>query len=205
MHVAICIPAYGDWKPGFCTDLIDLIGYQSEGPERVPNVSTQIFTCSGSILPQVRQDIVLNALRSEPDYLLWLDSDMRFPPDALSRLLKRELPIVGTNYTSRKYPHRPVANVGGERYSSLGKTGVEVVNHTGFGCLLTKASIFSEIDKPWFMFAYLRNDSSYVGEDTYFFHRCASAGYRCHIDHDLSQEIRHIGDAEYDVHSSGVN
>ena len=63
----------------------------------------------GTYLPQQRMTLVKEAFQSGSTHILWIDSDMRFPKDALIRLLDRDLPIVGANYPMRRTPIIPTA------------------------------------------------------------------------------------------------
>lgn len=50
------------------------------------------------------------ALQANARYLLFIDSDIVFPPDTLEKLLSYRLPIVGAAYRSRGPPYAVVAN-----------------------------------------------------------------------------------------------
>lgn len=52
------------------------------------NGNTQIAVEVGSLVYEARNKLMLKALEKEADYILWLDSDMKFPPDILLKLLE---------------------------------------------------------------------------------------------------------------------
>ena len=125
-------------------------------------------------LPDVRTRIMGEAVIERCTHLLFLDSDMIFPPDTLHRLLRHNLPIVGANYPRRIFPHLPTAHYGGPDAQggvvwSENKTGVERVKHVGFGCVLMDMRLVDAIDPPYFVFA---PDGEHGlttrGEDVYF-------------------------------------
>lgn len=139
-RVAVCVPAYETWAANFGRDLVSLAltSYAKLGP---------VVTASGTYLQQVREELAEIALRdSAVTHLLFLDADMRFPPDALERLLARRLPVVGANYRRRRPPHDFTASV------STGPlaTGVERADRLGFGCVLIAAREFRGMARPWF-------------------------------------------------------
>jgi len=198
--VGICIPHYGDWKPNFCLDLIGILS--NLPPER--DLEVQVFRVSSSILLQARQDLAKMTLLSGCDYALFLDVDMRFPSDSLLRLLARDKAIVGANYTQRNPPHRPTASKANQRVSSLGKSGVQEVDTIGFGVCLIRTEVFRSLEMPWFMFGYNPNIGDFVGEDVFFFARAKEAGFPCFVDHELSQDVRHIGEVELDIDMGSI-
>ena len=59
--------------------------------------------------------------------------------------------------------------------------------------------VFDKVDLPYFQFEPVPpNYLLSTGEDVYFFRKCIKAGLDVWVDHDLSQQVKHIGDFEYD-------
>jgi hypothetical protein len=131
-------------------------------------------------------------------HVLWLDSDMRFPKDALGRLLAHGEPIVGANYTTRRPPYLPTAETAeGYLFGSPDLDGLVEVSHLGMGLLLVDTDVFRKIGEPYFALGYNRQDGSYVGEDFYFCKKARDHGYKVYVDQTLSREVRHIGETEF--------
>jgi hypothetical protein len=59
----------------------------------------------GSVITIARRNLTDIFLKSDFDYIFWVDSDMKFPIDAPLRLLSRQKPIVGANYRRRRFPN----------------------------------------------------------------------------------------------------
>jgi hypothetical protein len=59
----------------------------------------------GSVITIARRNLVDIFLKSDFDYIWWVDSDMKFPIDAPMRLLARNKEIVGANYRRRRFPN----------------------------------------------------------------------------------------------------
>lgn len=74
----------------------------------------------------------------------------------------------------------------------------------GFGVCLISTEVFKKTKKPWFMFGFNPRADDYVGEDVFFFARAKEAGFTAFVDHDLSQDVRHIGEVELDVDMSAI-
>jgi hypothetical protein len=186
---------------GFAFDLAKLCAY--EGVTRcAKGGSLMIYQVPGTLIFNQRERLAEEAIKDGADAILWVDSDMRFPKDALEILLSRDLPIVGVNATTRRFPVKPTAlDIDPEtgdlvKVQSKGKTGLEQVMGVGFGMVLIKKEVFEAAQKPWFWFEQTDKGGT-IGEDIYFCAKAFDAGYQTVIDHDLSMHIRHIGTYEY--------
>jgi len=75
---------------------------------------------------------------------------------------------------------------------SKGKTGLEQVTAVGCGVMMVKREVFENTPKPWFWFHQIPGEKL-LGEDVYFCVKAFDAGYETYLDHDLSQQIGHVG------------
>ncbi len=196
MKIAICIPSRDHWHAifGFC--LARLTG-QFTGLH--PSVGLRVLYVRGSLLPNQRTDLVEAALKWEATHLLWLDTDMRFPGDTLDQLIEAKTPIIGANYVKRSPPHEPVAidNDGKRVVSTRESPRYQAIAQTGLGVVLTEASVFREIEKPWFALPWIEELKRFGGEDMFFFTQARNKGFKVLIDHRLSLEVTHTGELEY--------
>ena len=157
------------------------------------------FICS-SLIYDARNKLAAQAIESEADYILWLDSDMTFKPDTLIRLLKdiedNNLDIVSALYFRRSHPYSPVAfskfdfvdneaifeNYTGEL------SGLHKVEGVGFGCLLMDAQVvFDVFGKYGDCFSPIAK----VGEDLSFLWKARQLGYETYLDCDI--KCGHVG------------
>ena len=203
MKVGICIPSRGDMDVGTGFDLAIMSAYDArfrEGGELA------IYSVAGTLIFDQREKLVEHALDGNCDYILFIDSHMRFPKNTIDRLLKHDKPIVGVNATTRTVPVKPTAKqleIDEEKKEnywypviSKGKTGIEQVTAIGCGVMLVKAEVFKNTPKPWFWFYQIPGGKT-LGEDVHFCVAAADAGYETWVDHDLSQEIGHVGQYTY--------
>ena len=190
--VALCIPSGDRWHAGFALDVAKLVGAESLHD---PTLALAVLNVRGSILPQLRATLATQALGIGADWLLWLDSDMRFPKDTLRRLLAHDRPIVGCNYPTRQPPITTGCIRGTETiYTAPESHGLESVDRMGFGCVLVARDVFVRMERPWFIFGYNRHEDGYIGEDYYWFQKAKAMGHDVWVDHDLSHEIFHLGE-----------
>lgn len=199
--VLICLPSAREPKAGTLFDLAKLVNTTRD---MLPDVKISFATGSSSLIHDLRRDLVNDGLEAGADWLLFLDDDMRFPPDALVRLLKHRRDIVGCNYVTRSIPPRPTAKLIDDSHMRFTMvptletdTGLAEVDALGFGCVLINIRVFKVMPQPWFSMPWVPQLQYHVGEDVFF---CVAAGkhdFKVFIDHDLSKEIKHVGAFEF--------
>ena len=200
IKVAVSLPVYGDFKAqfGYAYGKLMLFTGASLVADGIIDLTANMI--EGTYLDKARNELTLQALKTGATHLLWLDCDMKFPQDALMRLLGHRKEIVGANYAHRRYPIRHTAFKEVSRESSdkhvqcrtrPDSTGLEPVDAIGFGLLLVQASVFHAMEHPWFIV-----DQQY-GEDVRFCLDAKAAGFQTYVDHDLSKEVTHYGPMGY--------
>lgn len=173
-------------------------------------VEVRINTIQGTYVHTARQEMMMQLVAAGVTHILWIDTDMSFPPDALVRLLHHQKYVVGINYAKRTLdPPSFVAlkEVGGdEEYGRFLRTfeedtGLEEVEGLGFGMTLMRTVIAGALphpsEGPWFGHEWLPKRRNWVGEDIYFCNLLRAAGVPMYVDHDLSKEVGHIGQFIY--------
>lgn len=198
--IAIAIPSHDLAPVAFASDLAAMAIYSRAALD--PEVSLGVTTLAGTYIHSARRRMLKLCIAAKCTHILWLDSDMRFPPDALVQLLNRNLPLIGINYAQRVFPTDFVAF---ERLSEEGNTklatlpdstGVVPVDALGFGCLLMRQDVFKVLpplaEDPWFGFDW-RPDENEVGEDVHFCRMIKARGIQPYVDQDLSKQCGHSG------------
>ena len=191
---AVCIPTRDLCNSEFAKCLADMVGqfctrYVGSGQAELSTIVDL-----GTLLPDMRNALTREAIKQGATHILWLDSDMTFPPDTLERLYKHDKPIVGAGYSQRKDPARPVAARDGVwLYTEETDTGLEPVDYIGQGCLLVQTDVYKHLEEPWHQLAWNAEKARVVSEDVYFCRQAAGIGAVPHIDHDLTKEIGHVG------------
>ena len=153
----------------------------------------------GSLIYTSRNNLATMAVQNEVDYVLWLDSDMIFPPDVLQRLLddRDKGDIITGVYYRRVSPFKPVIysklDISDEGVDWLGyddypSDEMFEVAGCGFGCVLTPTNVFMDVmNKFNDMFSPLNG----AGEDLSFCWRARQCGYK--IVADPSIPLGHVG------------
>jgi hypothetical protein len=161
-----------------------------------------LYTSHGTLIASQRMELARQALEEKADYLLWLDSDMRFPKETIGHLILRDKPIVAANYATRRMPVKPVAMMDdkgkiGRVYTAPDSEGLQPVDYVGMGVMMVKREVFEKIEAPWFAIPYSTIGNHYIGEDVFFCKKAREAGFEVLLDHDLSHQVKHIGTFEY--------
>jgi hypothetical protein len=124
------------------------------------------------------------------------EADMRFPPDAFTRLKAHGKDIVAANYWQRQQRKWAASMSGSDGVSSAGKTGLQRVLSCGCGVMLISKWVLSEMPLPWFSRPWIPHQREHMKPDTYF---CTHAGVEVWVDHDLSQAVAHVGEVSFGV------
>jgi hypothetical protein len=193
-HVSVCMPAMDMLHTTFFTDFIQLMWHSKDYCAAFHPIVVR-----DTILQRSRSILAAQALKhAATTHVLFIDTDMRFPPDALQRLLAADKDIIGGNYRHRSEDVNSVARgLDDQKVLSAGKIGLEEVLHTGTGFMLVKRKVFEGMEKPWFETTYRHTHDDWMGEDVYFCVMARQSGFKVFVDHDLSQDIGHTGTFEY--------
>lgn len=216
MRIAICLPVHGETKAAFTISLARMLLYTMNSTINVNGEPVkpviEIFTVSTSILPLSRQKLLLEAMKWQADFLLWMDADHIFPPDTLLRLLGRQKEVIGLNFLTRTSPASPtVGRIVGNRLvrvpssKEIAKTTpVEQVDSVGLGlCLVSRPAIdavqmWQGRDEVGLLFetkmSMVGGALDVRGEDAHFMGLLGAAGIPVYVDHVLSLEVGHIAD-----------
>jgi hypothetical protein len=180
-------------------DLVNMVAYHTMNT----NDAVSLKISQGTLIANQRAELSLDAMQENCSHVLFVDSDMRFPQDMIGRLLKHDLDIVATNCARRRMPTGPTAQLykeNGDRelvWTMSDSTGLQEVGSVGMGVMLIKANVFAALSEPWFETPWRHDKRGYIGEDVFFCQKAAAAGFKIHIDHDVSKEIGHIGTFEF--------
>lgn len=203
--LGVCIVAGDMMHTKTALDLTRACGYASE----VMGYTVVLNHHSGSVLAEARQDSIKRAIEAGCEWIFSVDSDMRFPVNAIEGMMAHDKPVVAANCSKRKMPVGPTARRKNAAFNSdreseaiwpdKDRHGLEQAETVGFGVVLIKSEVFRKIRWPWFEQPWHIDAERHVGEDIAFCARCAEAEIPIYIDHDLSWAVRHIGTYEYSM------
>jgi hypothetical protein len=192
--IGIAIPYYRVWEGPMALSCMAMAA-------RTASVFTQISTdedkagmlpvaTSGCYVESNRNALVNYFLDSSIPFthILWIDTDMQFPEDALLRLLAHDKDIVGANYRTRTPPYSCAGIY--ERGDSVTMTaGLHRMVQIPTGLLLVKFDVFKKLPFPWFKESHSKTEAR---DDVYFCHLARAKGYEIWCDNDLTKEVVHI-------------
>lgn len=141
----------------------------------------------GSLIYTSRNNLSLQAMKAEFDYMLWLDSDMVFQQDLLIRM-KQTMDEKGLDFLTGLYfrrvpPFTPVlfdqldiAEDGSCTWTDWKDVpeGLFKIGGCGFGCVLIKTDVLFDVQAK---FGEMFNPIANMGEDLSFCWRARQCGY----------------------------
>ncbi len=160
---------------------------------RVDGHRISIVNSKASLITQGRNLAVEAALKAQAEWLLFLDSDMVFPPKTISRLLAHGRPVVGASYPRKKWPLAFIGTRADGAGLSLVDAGLVEAARLPAGCLLLRAEIFARLKRPYFRCGYDEASGEVIGEDFWFSDHLRSLGVSLWCDMDLSRQLGHLG------------
>lgn len=137
----------------------------------------------------------LKLAQSPDDTLVMLDNDHAHPRDIITRLVERDLPVVGCLAFKRGAPYDPCVFVrtpeDGQLHAVLNwEPDVYRCDVVGHAAIAIKRAVFDTLRargrlEPWWRYEYTNNDLSMPSEDMYFCRQLEEADIPCYADMSL--------------------
>jgi hypothetical protein len=196
MKVLIATPTMGSVNVRYFMSILSL-----EKP-----CQTNVVVEEGSLVYMARNRLALKAIENGFDYVLWIDSDMQFKPDTLTRLLedaKQGMDVVTGICFKRSFPVEPVIcksvscvdGIGdAEIYKDYPRDTVFEIGAMGLGCCLMKVDLLKQVCETFQCSPF--EPVPQLGEDYSLCWRLNSLGVKMYCDSRV--KIGHVGDFVYD-------
>ena len=142
------------------------------------------YDCAGG-----RTVLARKALDGGYDKVLWVDSDVILPEDALRNMLESKADMVFGIYPRKSDPTKTVVyrhgglNISSDCCMRMDEIEPRIfpVKGGGLGCCLMDISVLKRVGFPWFAFEE-REDGTSRSEDIYFCDKAYWAGVECDCD-----------------------
>lgn len=165
------------------------------------NVEFGVMFKEGAYVDQNRNYLAEKAVAGAFSHLLFIDEDMAFPKDAITKLLAQDKDIISVYYNKREFPLTTVVkeidengnlrNGEYERPKEASKVWA-----VGMGLTLIRTGVFGKVPKPWFQYGVIKlagdgPKDNFVGEDFYFCEKAHAAGFDVWVEPTIA--MGHIG------------
>jgi len=152
-----------------------------------------VLPASGQPIDRIRNILVEYALKKNPDYILFLDSDQVFLPAMLDCLISLNQDVVSALCFQRMRPHNPAIRIKGKVYKDFNEGEILEVDQVGMACILIRSEVFKKIKPPWFKCEWRKKDGKedLLMEDFYFSEKLKKAGYKIFVNTGVISE--HFG------------
>ena len=200
MKTLIGVPCFDMVHEDFAESMLDLI--------KPPGTSYTVVR--NTLVHDARNIIAANAIEAGFDRVMWFDSDMRIPRDALVKLAadmdETGADLISGLYFTRRYPKiKPVAfkktwydvqddgsvKTGAEFYTDYPE-GLSVIEAAGFGCCLVTVDLMKRVGQE---FGSPFQPLEHMGEDMAFCLRAKKLGAKMLLDSRV--KCGHMGVIEY--------
>lgn len=161
-----------------------------------PGANVFLISAKSSLVVLGRNQCAATAVMAKATHLLFLDSDMVFPLNTLTKLLGHNKDIVGAVYSQRAAPFHPMGMTEEGEHIHV-TSGLRRMKIIPTGCMLIRTSVFEKLAKPWFNT--VSEGDKLMGEDYYFCQRARAAGFEVWCDGELSLAVGHIGQKIYKI------
>lgn len=191
MNILVAVPSMDSVPAHFAQSLAML--------KKVGNVAVAFKV--GSLVYTSRNELAQHAIKMEADYVLWLDSDMKFEPDLLEKMMATmdhfKVDVLSGLYFKRVPPYTPVAfdkleleddGRCSHHYLDHVPGGVMQIAGCGFGCVLMKIEVLLDVIAE---FRDVFSPFAGVGEDLSFCIRARKCGHSIWLDPSI--ELGHCG------------
>ena len=205
VSVLVGVPTRGLWKDAFGMAFTGMMVHFMRHGLGYGREELHPASMKGSILPNQRLDLVKMARARKSTHILFLDDDQTFPKDLPQRLIKHDVDFVACNIATKQIPSQPTARYFSETRPYTGalvyndpKKGLEKVWRVGTGVALIKTSVFDKTGLNVWANKWIEELEKYQGEDWSLAEALEAHGIPLHIDHAVSEEVKHIGDFAFD-------
>jgi glycosyltransferase involved in cell wall biosynthesis len=190
VQVTIGIPSQGRWVDQMGLSLIHALYQLPHG--------THFVTPRGPYLDVAREVCLTEAITAKSDYLVFIDTDIGFQPDAISRLLAHGKDVIGGNYHEKRHPLTSTVKYDdandGLRVQKVLPAAPFRCAAVGTGFMAINIARLTACMAPP-CFAYFSEGAGFGGEDVAFCRRARAAGLEVWCDPTIP--LQHIGDFAY--------
>lgn len=198
-RVLLGVPSGSEWKADFGMSIVGLMSYAPTALKNWGQLQLGIDNPKGSILSRSRQLIVTRALGMDATHIMFIDSDMVFPPNLLHVLLEWDEMIVACNCATKQLPANPTARLKNDTlagiplYTEEDSEGLKEVWRVGTGVMLVNMEVFEKLEAPYWEILWKPEVDDYQGEDWNFCEKLQEAGIPLYVDQGMSRDIGHAG------------
>jgi len=144
-----------------------------------------VRVAEGLLPAWARNSLANDFLKSDADYLFFVDNDTGVPIEGLKRLIDRKKDIISGLYFQRFPPYNPTMKkvqmneFKNPQYLPITDypEGVIEADIVGAGCLLISRRVFDSMPEPYFF-----SPEHDYSEDTYFCFEAKKAGFTIYVD-----------------------
>lgn len=202
LNLMIGVPSMGTWQAKTsCCFALTLVALAF--PKKEFKHQFFFWNEKGSILPQLRQNLVDKALKGGASHLLMIDSDMTWPEYLPEQWMAADYPVIAANCPTKSMPCWPTARnkgstlAGNPVYSDVASERFSKVWRVGTGIMMLRRDVLEALPRPAFTPYWHEEKDGYVYEDWVLAEHLERLGIPIRVDNKLSMEVGHDGAYEF--------
>ncbi len=144
-----------------------------------------------SPLTAARNFCVREFLKSDFDYLWWIDDDIIPPPETMDKLITADKDAIGAvcfsmkNDNGRYFPYPVTLRWNNEKkYQVYYGKGIEKVDATGGACVMVKREVYEDIERPY-EDEFYRDGTLALTGDFKVWQKAKAKGFQLWVDFDI--------------------
>lgn len=192
MKVLIGVPSFDLLHADFTTSLAGMLMHRAYDRAMSRDVKIAYQNVKSTIIHSARAMLVQSAADNGSTHILFLDSDLTFPPNTLNRLIAHHQPFVCATYVKRHPPHELLGKPEAVEHPLNTPSGLLSMSEVPLGCALIKLSVFDTIPRPHFSYIAGETPAQDISEDIGFCRAVRAAGLPIYCDPALSRELGHL-------------
>lgn len=189
MKVLIGVPSFDLCHSDFTTSLAGMLMHRAYDRTMSRDVKIAYQNVKSTIIHSARALLVQSAMDNDCTHILFLDSDLTFPPNTLNRLIAHHKSFVCATYVKRHPPHELL---GKPEPVQTAEPGLALMAEVPLGCALISMKVFERLERPHFSYIAGPTPADDISEDIGFCRAVRAAGIPIYCDPTLSRELGHL-------------
>jgi len=191
VKVLIGVPSFDLCHSDFTTSLAGMLMHRAYDRAMSREVKIAYQNVKSTIIHSARALLVQSAVENDCTHILFLDSDLTFPPNTLNRLIAHHQPFVCATYVKRHPPHELLGKPSNVARSHK-STNLVHMDEVPLGCALISLKVFEHLERPHFSYVVGPTPADDISEDIGFCRAVRASGQSILCDPALSRELGHL-------------
>ena len=197
IKLMVALPHHGEVEPTTAKDIVHGCAHFMALPGHPRQL--QMFDVEHKNICEARHKLVAHAWQWGATHILWVDPDITFPHDAITRMMNHNVPVVAVNSVETNSGARPTAYVDnddhtGPLYTADDSDGLEEVERCGLHLMLCQMVAFDPDATPYFVQEPIPPQNiRFADESVFFCRQLRKNRIPILVDQGVSRQVKRVG------------